>query len=112
MLAPSTTGATPGPTLRLMSGLEFTEEVRAAVTAHMNADHAEDSRVICAWFTQAEVDAATLLTVDAEGLSFEVQSNGRSRRVRVPWGREINERADIRRSVVALHRQATTPGNA
>lgn len=93
-------------TLIDMAGFSFTEDVVAAVTEHMNADHAEDNRVICAWFTRSDVDAARLMRVHADGLDFAVHSGASEREVRVPWGREITERADIRQAVVELYQRA------
>lgn len=91
-----------------MGGFRFTDDVVAGVTEHMNADHAEDNRVICAWFTQSEVEEARLLRVHDDGLDFSVRSGDAEREVRVPWGREITERADIRQAVVELYQRAAS----
>ncbi|MCH1881642.1 DUF2470 domain-containing protein [Agrococcus sp. ARC_14] len=84
----------------------FTDDVIAAVVAHMNGDHVDDQLAIVRAHGRPTAASATLVTIGADGLAFDVQEAGGDRavaeRVTVPWPVPIEERADIRRAVVLL----------
>lgn len=85
----------------------FSPETVAAVLAHMNDDHAEDSLVIVRAFALRGATAAAMAGLDADGGVWTATVDGAPVEVRVPWpAGPISERAEIRREVVALYEQA------
>lgn len=86
--------------------MAFTAEVVAAVVTHMNDDHADDQLAIVRAHARPDATSATLATIGADGLTFDVQvgSAGASApdRAVVPWPMPIEQRSDIRRAVVML----------
>lgn len=87
--------------------LEFTDDVVDAVVAHMNGDHADDQLAIVRAHARPEAASATLVTIGADGLAFDVRvgtgaADAPPERVIVPWPMPIAQRADIRRAVVML----------
>lgn len=85
----------------------FDDEVVAAVTRHMNVDHADDCVVICKAFGGlAAVTSATAVGYDADGMRFLAVTPGGEVEVVVPWSGPIVERADVRAEVVRIHEEA------
>ncbi|GEK80438.1 DUF2470 domain-containing protein [Agrococcus baldri] len=86
--------------------LDFTDDVIDAVVAHMNGDHADDQLAIVRAHGRPRAASATLVTIGADGLAFDVQeahgAEAVTERVLVPWPMPIEQRADIRRAVVML----------
>lgn len=80
----------------------FTDEVIARVVAHMNGDHADDQLAIVRAHALPAAASATLIVIGADGLHFDAQVDGDSRRVVIAWPIAIEARADIRRAVVLL----------
>jgi hypothetical protein len=82
----------------------FTADAVEAIKRHMNDDHAGDSLIIVRALggRPAAVTAVTS-DVDAEGIEFTVDGG---ERVRVPWGETLTERAQVRKAVVTLYRDA------
>ncbi|MFG1709107.1 DUF2470 domain-containing protein [Nonomuraea sp. M3C6] len=82
----------------------FTADAIEAIKRHMNDDHAEDALIIVRAFGgRPEATSAVTSDVDAEAIEFTVDGG---ERVRVPWGEPINERAQVRKAVVRLYREA------
>lgn len=85
----------------------FDDEVVAAVVAHMNGDHAEDSVAICRAFGgRPDATRAVMVGLDGTGADFDVDGPEGEARVRVPWGAPISERAEIRTEVARLYHEA------
>ncbi|GAA5085461.1 putative heme iron utilization protein [Thermocatellispora tengchongensis] len=85
----------------------FPPDAVDAIKRHMNDDHADDALLIVrALGGQAEATAARTTGVDAEGIDFAATVGGREVPVRVPWGMTLTERAQVRREVVRLYREA------
>lgn len=82
----------------------FTPDVVEAIKRHMNDDHAEDGLLIVRALG-GRPDAGTAVTsdVDAEAITFTTDGG---ERVRVPWGETLTERAQVRKAVVRLYREA------
>ncbi|MBF8186775.1 DUF2470 domain-containing protein [Nonomuraea sp. K274] len=82
----------------------FTPDVVEAIKRHMNDDHAEDSLIIVRGLGgRPAVTSAVTSDVDAEGIEFTVDGG---EKVRVPWGETLTERAQARKAVVRLYRDA------
>ncbi|SFS10155.1 Protein of unknown function [Agrococcus baldri] len=84
----------------------YTDDVIEAVVHHMNGDHGDDQLAIVREHARPDAASATLVTLGADGLGFDVEvPEGPelvTERVTVAWPMPIAERADIRRAVVAL----------
>ena len=83
----------------------FPDDVVTAVLRHMNGDHTDDNALIVRAFADPDATSATMTGFDGEGGEWEaVSANGSTSHVRVPWpGGAIDERAAVRREVVALY---------
>ncbi|NYH54324.1 putative heme iron utilization protein [Nocardiopsis arvandica] len=85
----------------------FSPEVVAAVTAHMNGDHPEDTLLICrALGGLPEATAARMTGLDGDGGDYAVTAGGAEHTVRIPWARPLTERAQIRAEVVRMYQEA------
>jgi putative heme iron utilization protein len=82
----------------------FTPEAVEAIKRHMNDDHAGDSLIIVRGLGgRPEATSAVTSDVDAEAMEFTVDGG---EPVRVPWGETLTERAQVRKAVVRLYREA------
>ena len=85
----------------------FSEGVIAAITRHMNVDHADDSLLICRSLGgQPDATSATMTGMDPSGIDFAVVVAGRAVPARVPWSGPITERAQVRAEVVRMYHEA------
>lgn len=85
----------------------FTPEVVAAVTRHMNDDHAADNVVIVrALGGVSDATAATMTTCDAAGITFDVTSPAGVAPVTIAWSSPVTERPQIRAEVAAMYHRA------
>ncbi|WP_460860715.1 DUF2470 domain-containing protein [Nocardiopsis coralliicola] len=75
----------------------------------MNDDHAADTLVICRGLGGVpEATAARMTGLDGDGGDYAATVGGTEVPVRVPWSGPLTERAEIRREVVRLYRDACT----
>lgn len=85
----------------------FPPPVLAQIAAHMNDDHAADSlRIVRALGGQPEATAVRMTGMDADGLDFAATVAGVEQPVRVPFGRRLGTRGEVRHEVVRLYRDA------
>ncbi|MFC9516500.1 DUF2470 domain-containing protein [Nocardiaceae bacterium NPDC056970] len=84
----------------------FDAPVVAAVTGHMNGDHAEDNLLIVRAYAEPDATAARMTGLDGESGEWVAEVDGAERTVRVPWLGPVTDRASIRTEVVALYRAA------
>ncbi len=85
----------------------FTPEVIAAVTRHMNDDHAADNVVIVqALGGVPDATAATMTGCDATGISFEATTPDGARSTTIAWSGPVTERPQIRTEVAAMYHRA------
>ena len=85
----------------------FAPEVVAAVCAHMNDDHVEDSLLIVRSLGgRPEATAASMTGLDDTTAIFVATVDGSDVEVRVPWSETIGERAQIRAEVVRMYHEA------
>ncbi|MGN9841568.1 DUF2470 domain-containing protein [Nonomuraea sp. H19] len=82
----------------------FTADAIEAIKRHMNDDHAEDALIIVRGLGgRPAATSAVTSDVDAEAIEFVVDGG---ERVRVLWGETLTERAQVRKAVVRLYREA------
>ena len=85
----------------------FSQSVIAAITRHMNVDHADDSLLICRSLGgQPDATSATMTGMDPGGIDFAVEVGGRAVPARVPWSQPITARAQVRAEVVRMYHEA------
>lgn len=82
----------------------LTEEVVAAVTAHMNGDHADDNVVICRGVGgRPDVETATMSGLDLDAITFSVTTvDGSADEVRIPFSAPLADRPQIRAEVAQM----------
>jgi putative heme iron utilization protein len=81
----------------------LTDDVVAAVIAHMNGDHADDNVVICRGAGgRPDTTAARMTGVDTEGIEFSASTPQGDVAVRVAFAKPVTERAQIRAEVAQL----------
>ncbi|MFD1811740.1 DUF2470 domain-containing protein [Rhodococcus gannanensis] len=84
----------------------FDDAVVAAVTGHMNGDHADDNLTIVRAYADPGATSATMTGLDTEAGEWLAVVDGAERTVRVPWLGAVTDRASIRVEVVALYQAA------
>ncbi|WP_331272086.1 DUF2470 domain-containing protein [Motilibacter aurantiacus] len=85
----------------------FSDDVIAAVTRHMNEDHAEDSLLIVRHLGgQPDASAATMAGLDADQAVFTARVGGQEVGVAIPWSRQLTERRQVREEVVRMYEEA------
>jgi len=89
------------------SAPQFSADVIAAVTAHMNTDHPEDNLLIVRSLGGLpDATSATMAGYDEVGAQFDAEVGGSVTRAVVPWAVPITERATIRQEVVRMYHDA------
>ena len=79
----------------------------AAITKHMNGDHAEDNLLICrALGGQPPASAARMTGCDTTGIDFTATVDDTEVPVRVPFAAEITERVQVRHEVVRMYEES------
>lgn len=84
----------------------FDDAVIAAVTGHMNGDHAADNLAIVRAFAEPDATAARMTGLDTDAGEWSATVDGAERPVRVPWIGPVTDRVSIRTEVVALYTAA------
>ena len=86
---------------------QFDEATVAGVTAHMNADHTDDTLLICRALGDRDgATAATMVGLDGDGGDYVVTVDGNDEQIRIPWSRPLTERGEIRVEVVRIYEAA------
>ena len=85
----------------------FSPDVVAAVLAHMNGDHTDDSLVIVRANGQPRATAAVMTGLDERSGLWEATVDGAAVAVRIDWSHIIEERKQIRQEIVKLYEAAT-----
>jgi putative heme iron utilization protein len=87
----------------------FPPEVVTAVTGHLNDDHSSDLLAIARVHgATPTATAARAVGVDRGAVHLDVEAGDRTERVRVPFPRRAEERADLRVLLVELTDTART----
>ncbi|KDA05057.1 hypothetical protein DC31_03330 [Microbacterium sp. CH12i] len=85
----------------------FESDVVAAILRHMNVDHADDNFLIARAFATAsdlKITDAVMTDLDGHSGVWQITRAGIPEELRVPWpGGPIDERAAVRREIVALY---------
>ena len=85
----------------------FTPDAVAAVTAHMNNDHADDSLLICrALGGQLAATSAQMTGLSEAGAEFTAIVGGRPEPVLIPWREPVTDRAQVRAEIVRMYAEA------
>lgn len=84
----------------------FAPDVVRAVTAHMNDDHRADNVLIVQAFVDAAASDAEMVDLDVTGGTWAYEAEGERKEAHVTWPVPVESRADIRKAVVLLYRDA------
>ncbi|GLY21889.1 DUF2470 domain-containing protein [Micromonospora sp. NBRC 101691] len=85
----------------------FGPDVVAAVTRHMNDDHADDCRLICQGLGgQPRATEARMSGMDDEAMEFVATVDGAPVPVRIPFRSRLTERRQIRAEAAWMYREA------
>ena len=85
----------------------LTDDVVAAVTAHMNGDHAADNVVICQVAGgRADTTAADLVGLDGDAVEFRTDGPTGEQLVRIPFSSTLADRAQIRAEVARMYHES------
>lgn len=85
----------------------FDDSVIAAVTAHMNDDHTDDSLLIARAYGHPAATKSVMTSLDAHGGTWRVTDDAGEHELTVGWPNgELTDRPQVRRAVVMLYRAA------
>jgi putative heme iron utilization protein len=85
----------------------FTADVVAAVCAHMNDDHADDTLVICrALGARPDATAARMVGLDAHSGDYVVTTGAGDETIRIAWDHALTSRVEVRTEVVRMYEEA------
>lgn len=81
----------------------LTDDIVAAVTAHMNGDHASDNVVICRGVGgRPDTETATMTGLDLTSVTFAITTATGADTVTIPFQAPIADRAQIRGEVAQM----------
>ena len=80
----------------------FSDDIVAAVLAHMNSDHNDDNLLIARAFGAQDATTAVMTTLDHTGGTWLYTADA-EHSLTVSWSTEIAGRAEIRREIVRLY---------
>jgi putative heme iron utilization protein len=87
----------------------ITPEVSQRICTHMNDDHAEAVLMYAKVYGQAEnATAATLKSIDPQGMDLDVMLGDEATTIRVPFERSLTDSEDAHQVLIAMVRQART----
>ncbi len=81
----------------------FAPEVVEAVLHHMNDDHTDDNLLIVRAFAGRDPETARMIDLDHRGGTWRYTVAGEDAELHLPWSRELSERPELRREIVALY---------
>jgi putative heme iron utilization protein len=85
----------------------ITPEVSQRICTHMNDDHAEAVLMYAKVYGQAEdATAATMKSIDPEGMDLNVTLGEEATTIRVPFERSLTDSEDAHQVLIAMVRQA------
>lgn len=89
----------------------MSEPITAAISdricKHMNEDHG-DALILYAqaYGNQSEVESATLIAIDPQGMDLSVQQQDQSIPVRITFDHELQDAEDAHHTLIAMIKQA------
>jgi putative heme iron utilization protein len=87
----------------------ITPEVSQRICIHMNDDHAEAVLMYAKVYGQVEdATAATMKSIDPEGMDLNVMLGEEATTIRVPFERSLTDSEDAHQVLIAMVRQART----
>lgn len=90
-----------------MSDAFPTPDVVAAVSAHMNGDHADDCVVIAKVLGERpDTTAATMTGMDAEAIELTATGPQGDEVLRIPFSETLTERAQVRAEVARMYHES------
>jgi putative heme iron utilization protein len=85
----------------------ITPEVSQRICTHMNDDHGEAVLMYAKVYGQAEnATAATMKSIDPEGMDLNVMLGEESTTIRVPFERSLTDSEDAHQVLIAMVRKA------
>lgn len=85
----------------------FDDSVIAAITRHMNEDHAADTLVICRGVGgHPAATAARMDTFDGTGADFTTTVDGVEVPLRITWSQPLSQRAEVRPEIVRMYHES------
>jgi putative heme iron utilization protein len=85
----------------------ITPEVSQRICTHMNDDHAEAVLMYAKVYGQVEnATAATLKSIDPQGMDLDVMLGDEATTIRVPFERSLTDSEDAHQVLIAMVRQA------
>ncbi|KAF3886295.1 MULTISPECIES: DUF2470 domain-containing protein [Nostocales] len=86
---------------------QFSPEVSSRICNHMNEDHADAVALYARTFGGvADVTAASMMSIDAEGMDLTAQVNGESLPVRIQFDHVLADAEDAHHTLIAMVKQA------
>jgi putative heme iron utilization protein len=85
----------------------ITPEISQRICAHMNDDHADAVLLYAKVYGRVQdATAATLTTIDPEGMDLDVTLPESSTTLRIPFERALTDSEDAHQTLIAMVRQA------
>jgi putative heme iron utilization protein len=85
----------------------ITPEVSQRICTHMNDDHAEAVLMYAKVYGQTEdATAATMKSIDPEGMDLNVMLGAEATTIRVPFERSLTDSEDAHQVLIAMVRKA------
>ena len=87
----------------------FSPAISERICKHMNDDHPEAVALYASAFGKAEaVEAARMLSIDAEGMNIVVEAHGASVPLRIPFERSLKDAEDAHHTLIDMLKLART----
>lgn len=88
----------------------ITPAISDRICAHMNDDHADAIVLYAKVYGQTpEATAATLQSIDPEGMNLVAQVNGTETPLRITFDHTLQDSEDAHQTLIAMVRQARQP---
>ena len=88
----------------------ITPAISDRICAHMNDDHADAIVLYAKVFGNTpDATAATMQSIDPEGMNLLAQVNGSETPLRIPFDHTLQDSEDAHQTLIAMVRQARQP---
>ena len=90
---------------------QFSTEISSRICNHMNQDHADAIVIYAQAFGGlADVTAAQMLAIDAQGMDLKAQVNGEAVPVRIQFDHILADAEDAHHTLIDMLKQARVKG--